>query len=174
VSRIRFTKLAALCVLLTGCYTLEPVRGATPALGAKIAFDVNDAGRFALGSQVGPETGQIEGRLIQRDNGEYLLGVTAVRPLRGGEQVWKGEPVRIKPEYVGNMYERRFNAVRSVLLGAAVAAGIGAIVSQDLLGTGQEDGPTTPTDTGATQRSPRGFRIPIWSVPVRFPSLGRP
>jgi hypothetical protein len=36
----------------------------TPAVGEKVAFDVNDAGRVALGGSLGPEIAQIEGRVV--------------------------------------------------------------------------------------------------------------
>jgi hypothetical protein len=161
-------------LLVTGCYSLAPVTG-NPPLGAKVAFDVNDAGRFALGPLIGPEVGQVEGRLIQRDNGEFLLGVTAVRQLRGGgEQTWKGEQVRLKSEFVGTMYERRFSPGRSAVLGLITAGAIAAIVSTDLLGAATDPEGKPPGDSGQTRRSPPVFRVPLWSVPLRIPHLSRP
>jgi hypothetical protein len=169
----RIAGIAAVLVLLTGCYTLAPVSG-TPQPGTRLAFDVNDAGRVALGGSMGPEIGQIEGTLIQRDNGEYLLGVTSVSLLRGGVQTWKGEQVRIKPEFVGNMYTRKLDKTRTVLLSAVLVGG-GALAiasATNLLGSADPNDPTIPKDTGATNRLPGRFRIPIWSL--RLPYLGRP
>src|SRR5438045_8403952 len=94
-------------VLLAGCYTLEPAKGPSPELGTRIAVDINDVGRVALGGSMGTEISQVEGRLISNTNDEYLLAVDAVRFLRGNEQVWTGEPVRIKKDYTSNSYERR-------------------------------------------------------------------
>jgi len=87
---------------------------------------VNDAGRVALGGMIGPEIGQIEGRLISKENGEYVLSVHAVHYLRGGEQVWTGERVTLKPEWVGNAYEKRFSRGRTVAL---AAAGVGVFTA---------------------------------------------
>src|SRR5688500_3819331 len=64
--------LAVLSASLVGCYTLQPAGGRTPEVGAKVAFDVNDAGRSALGGSLGPEISQIEGKLLEQQNGEYL------------------------------------------------------------------------------------------------------
>ena len=55
-------------LLLAGCYTLQPARGVTPEIGARVAFDVNDAGRVVLGGSMGPEIDQVEG------NTEILAG----------------------------------------------------------------------------------------------------
>ena len=79
---------------------------------------LTDAGRTALGGSMGPEIIQIEGKLLSTDNSEYVVGVSLVRLLRGGEQVWRGETVRIKTEYVSSLYERRLSASRSLALGA--------------------------------------------------------
>jgi hypothetical protein len=169
----RSAGIAVVLVLLTGCYTLHPVSG-TPQPGTRLAFDVNDVGRVALGGSMGPEIGQVEGTLIQRDNGEYLLGVTSVSLLRGGVQTWKGEQVRIKPEYVGNVYTRKLDKTRTVLLTAAVVGGTALVIGSatNLLGSAEPNDPKTPTDTGASNRLPGRFKIPIWSL--RLPYLGRP
>src|SRR5687767_3062524 len=103
---------------LVGCYTLRPTRGATPQIGEIVAFDVNDNGRAALGGSMGPEIGQIEGRLLQKDTAQYLVAVSAVRLIRGGEQTWGGEAVRIKSEYVTTSYTRHFSRGRTLALSA--------------------------------------------------------
>ena len=77
---------------LAGCYTLQPARGATPVVGEKVAFDVNDAGRVALGGSLGPEIAQIEGRVVGHDSGEYVLAVNEknvveYRPVELGRRV---------------------------------------------------------------------------------------
>ena len=84
---------------LVGCYALQPTRGTVPQPGTVIGLDINDAGRVALGGSMGPEISQVEGRLLQADNTEYVVGVTALHLLQGGEQVWHGEQVHVKKEY---------------------------------------------------------------------------
>jgi hypothetical protein len=113
----------------------------------RVALDVNDAGRVALGGSMGPEIDRVEGRLIERTNGDYLLGVTSVSLLRGGVQTWKGEQVVVKPEFVSTVYERRFDVMRTGLAVAAFAGGVAVIMTQDLLGSGTEDDSKPPTDT---------------------------
>lgn len=126
-----------LVVLLAGCYTLQPARGITPEPGSQVALDLNDVGRVALGGSMGPAIAQVEGRLIDSRDGEYLIAVEAVRLLQGGEQVWSGEEVRIKNEYVGYTYRRRFSPKRTV---AVTAIGIGGFtaffLTRSLLGSG--------------------------------------
>lgn len=144
--------IAALGVVLMGCYTYQPVAGVVPEVGMQVAFDVNDAGRVALGGQMGPEIAQVEGQLVQKDSGSYLVAISTVRLLRGGEQVWTGEQVRLKSEYLGSAYQRRFSAGRSVALGAAALGGFTAfLVSRSILGSGSKDNPGQPTDTANTR-----------------------
>jgi hypothetical protein len=148
-------------MFLAGCYSLEPARHPVPELGSVIALDVTDRGRVALGGEIGPELSQIEGRLVSRDSNEYVVGVTGVRFLRGGAQVWHGETVHLKSDYVGTRYERRFSTVRSVALGALAVGAVGLVATSSLRGFGQGNGATPPKDTGAMQiRIP--IRIPLW------------
>ena len=37
---------------------------------------------------------------MEKNSEGYLLSVTTTRLLRGGEQTWSGEQVRVKPEYL--------------------------------------------------------------------------
>ena len=145
---------AAGLVALVGCYTLQPTRGAGPQIGEKVAFDVNDNGRVALGGSMGPEIGQIEGRLLQKDTAQYLIAVSAVRMLRGGEQTWSGETVRIRSEYVSTSYTRSFARGRTVAVAALGAGLVAFIVTRSIIGGGDEEKPT-PIDTAQTRISPR-------------------
>ena len=129
-------------VLVSGCYSLKPAASVEPQVGTRVAFDLNDVGRDALAPSMGQDIGQVDGRLMAREDGEYLLSVLSVHFLRGGQQTWSGEQVRLKKEYVGARYERKFSAVRTVGLAALMAGGVGAfLVSRSLLGSGQEDNP---------------------------------
>ena len=138
-------------VSLAGCYTLKPAMGVTPTVGTKVAFAVNDAGRVALGGSMGPEIAQVEGQLLEMDSVNYLLAVSGVRTIRGDEQVWNGEQVRLKPEHVAYTYKRSFSAGRSIGLGVISVGGFAAIIaSRSLLGFGTS-GNGTPDDTAHTR-----------------------
>jgi hypothetical protein len=145
----RAAKCAALAgLLLTGCYTLQPVDRTKIQVGTKVAFDVNDVGRVSLGELVGPEIGRIDGLLVGQESGEYYIAVSGVQLLRGGEQVWTGERVRLKSEYVSTVYERRFHKGRTIALSAAVVGGLAAlVVSQDLFGLGTTGRPDPCCDS---------------------------
>ena len=147
---VSIRRLTALCVLLAGCYSLRPTRGA-PEVGTKVAFDVNDAGRLALGGSLGPEIAQVEGQLVRRDSAGYLLAISNVRLLRGGEQVWTGEQVHVRPDFVGNTYERRFSLGRSIGFGVVGIGGFAAFMAgRSLLGGGTSD-TQPPNDTANTR-----------------------
>ena len=172
--RLILSGLAIASAAVSGCYSLVPVGGASPAPGTRIALDVNDAGRAALGGAIGPEVDRVEGQLIEQTGGEYLLGVTSVSLLRGGTQTWKGERVVVKPEFVSNVYERRFDVARTGLAAAAVTAGVAFIVTQDLLGGGNEDAGSQGPDSLNTRRNP-AHRITLLSVPLsKIVFFGRP
>jgi hypothetical protein len=134
------------------CYTLQPVRGVQPQIGSRVAFDVNDVGRLALAGTMGPEIAQVEGQLLEKENGSYLVAVSTVRLLRGTEQVWSGEQVRLQPEYLGPAYERKFSLGRSIGFGLIGVGGFTAFfVTRSLLASGSEDD-GSPPDTVITRR----------------------
>ena len=146
-------RLAVMGVFVAGCYTLQPARGYLPVVGDRIAFDINDVGRVALGGSLGPEIGQIEGDLVSRTDAEYVVAVRTIRLLRGGEQVWSGEHVVLPARYVGAAYERRFSTGRSLVMGALTVGSIVAfVITRDLIGSGSGD----DDDPGDTIRTIRG------------------
>jgi hypothetical protein len=145
--------LGAVVVFLAGCYTLQPARNPTPEVGSLVAFDVNDQGRVALGGSIGPEIGQIEGRLLDKDSASYLLSISAVRLLRGGEQPWNGEQVRVRTEHLSRSYEKRFSLGRTIAMGAVAVGGFAAFfATRSLLGAGDlGDGDGNGNDTNQTK-----------------------
>ena len=152
---IRWVSLTSCFVFGSGCYTLQSASLTTPEPGTVVALDVNDAGRVALGGTIGPEIGQIEGRLVSQEPSEYVLAVSTVRLLRGGEQIWSGERVRIGRDQVGNAYVRRFDKGRTMALSAVVVGAVAAIVlSRDLVGFGREPEPIVPPPGGEELRVP--------------------
>jgi len=108
---------------------------------------------------VGPELAQIEGKFVGMENGEYVLHVTGVRFLRGGEQGWRGETVRLKPEYVTSRYERKFSTARTVALSAIAVAAVALVATKGLSGLIQGDKGSTPGDTSQTVRRPPPIRF---------------
>jgi hypothetical protein len=150
---IRLASFLLTSALLAGCYTLQPAGGIAPEIGDELAFDINDVGRVGLGGAMGPEIAQVQGKLISRENAEYLVGVTSIHTLRGGDQVWTGEQVRIKSEYVTSIYQRHFSKARTVTLGAIGVAAFAYIITRSLIGSGTED-PVTPPPIGSSIRVP--------------------
>jgi len=142
---------------LAGCYTFQPARQSDLIPGRVIALDINDRGRVALGGTIGPELSQVEGSLVSMDSSEYVLHVSGVHFLRGGEQVWKGELVHIKTDFVESRYERQFSTVRSVLLGAIAVGAVAYVAAKGLsaLGSGDVSGPAKGDTSAVTTRVPR-------------------
>jgi hypothetical protein len=137
-------------ILVAGCYVQQPVPGGALAPGKPVAFDITDAGRVALGGSMGPSVLHIEGRLLRRSNEDYVVAVESVQYLGGGTQAWSGEPVTLKPEYVGVTYERRLSKSRTIALSAAGIGALAAIVTTSLVGSGTHGGEEPPGPGGTT------------------------
>lgn len=142
--------LAVFGTALAGCYSLSPLRGAEPRLGSQVAFDVNDTGRVALGGTMGPQIMQIEGQLVEKDSGGYVLSVSTVRLVGGGYQVWSGERVRLDSRFLGPAYQRRLSLSRTLGMGVVGAGGIAAFVAGFSWATGGNDPHPLPGDSSNT------------------------
>lgn len=141
-------------VITTGCYSLTPVVNTTDLAGKQIALRITDAGRLALGGSMGPEIGEVEGRLVQHNDSAYLLSVSGVRFLRGGEQRWNGERISVRNEFVSGVSEQRFSKARSGALGAITIAAVVYTLSRGLGGFGTSETGKPPSDTLRTVRIP--------------------
>lgn len=151
----RAAALAVGCLLATGCYTMIPVAGTAPPLGARVALLVNDAGRVALGGTVGPEVAELEGRLVDRDSTRLVLSVSMVRLLRGGVQVWSGERVTVRREHVSTVRERHLSKSRSAVLAGVASAALAVIIRQGIRGGGVLDPTVSRPDSAQSTRIPR-------------------
>ena len=138
-----------------GCYTLAPVAGQPLPNGTVIALGLNDAGRLAVGEQMGSEIAEIEGRLIQKDAIAYVLSVQQVRTLRGATQVWAGERVSVNNAYVTGVSTRAFSRTKTAIVSAAAIGVIALSIKAGLFGNvaGEENRP--PPDTSITTKYPR-------------------
>jgi len=175
----RTVGLVAFGLAVAGCYTMQPAAGVSPELGSTLAFSINDVGRVALGGSMGPEIDQIEGRLISNEkegNGsDYLVAVSAVRLLRGGNQVWRGEQVHIKSDYVNTIYFKRYSAGRTVLVSAIAVAGVAALAGAAIIGSGMTTDDPSDTNPGTLRRTPRWPRsFPPRILHHTFPPLRTP
>ena len=154
--RVRRVVVVSTLLVSMGCFTLKPVTGQPLPLGTVVSLSINDAGRAVLSGTMGPEISDIEGRLVQKDSAEYVLAVSLVKLMRGGEQVWSGERIRVKSEFVSGVMERKFSRSRTAFVVSAAAGAIALIASQGILGdkSGDADG-KLPPDTGISIKYPR-------------------
>lgn len=140
--------LALLPTMLAACYTYRPA-AATPAPNTYLALVLNDQGRVGAGSQVGPAAARVEGKLVAATDTGYVLEVQAVEGISGARQRWAGELVTLRPEYVGNVLQRRLSTGRTIAavvgFGGALAA---LIVTRGLGVVGGGDGNGGPPGNG--------------------------
>src|SRR5262245_40377947 len=155
VKRIREIAVAGFTAFLVGCYTLQPTGSVAPQLGMVVGLDINDAGRAALGGAMGPAIEQVEGRLVQQTTSEYVVAVNSIRLQRGGDQIWSGEQVRIRSDYVSSVYQRRFSKSRTAALTAAAVGSIALIATRSIIGSGLLDPGPAPSETSHAILRPR-------------------
>src|SRR5690348_9210428 len=118
-----------------------------------MAFEVNDAGRLALGGQMGPEIAHIEGTLMSKESDSYEISVSSIKLIRGGSQVWSGEKVSIKKEFVSQTFERKFSKGRTIAMSAVFVVSVYVIATKlNLFGLGKGGDEDPLPDTGIAFR----------------------
>lgn len=133
---VRGCVLAFLLGVSSGCYVYPPVV-TTPSPGVELRLDLNDRGRVALGSLIGPAAMKVEGVLRSPPDTAYVLGVTYVTYVQGQSNRWSGEPLTVPKDFVANTTQRTFSTSRTWLTAAAVGGGIAALIaSRGLSGRG--------------------------------------
>jgi hypothetical protein len=129
------TKFRRLTVLLSlfagaGCFSLQPVTGGVaPEAGARVDVTLNDAGRAALGSSIGPAVDRIDGTVLEQDSSGMTLAVKHIIGLNGSVQVWSDELVRVEESQYRMLALRRFSRGRTVALGAGSVGGFALLIA---------------------------------------------
>lgn len=151
----RAAAVIAMAGMVAGCYATRPVAGTAVPVGSVTILTVTDQGRAALADQMGPSIESVEGRLVARDSAGYTLSMMSVHLLRGGEQVWTGERVRIRSEHVALVSEKKFSRSRTALVSAATIAVIVGVAKSGLAGLITGDEGKLPSDSAVSVRIPR-------------------
>jgi hypothetical protein len=141
-SRRRWRSLVLAAAPLWGaCYVYSPVMTPEPQPGTRLALDLNDQGRAALVTSVGPEVARVEGALVSNGEGTYVIRVSGVLGLRGTRTKWSGETVSFREEHLSGVREKRLSGGRTAfLVGGLVGAMVGLVASTDLVGFGSNSG----------------------------------
>jgi hypothetical protein len=123
-------KVSAVLVVLTGCYTQQPLETAVPAPATRIIAQVTDTGAVALSGPVGPGALEVEGVVATADQTTWQLNLTRV-DYRGGTSVsWNRELVSVPRNALSNVTVKKVSRSRSWLTAGLITAG--AILASQL------------------------------------------
>lgn len=136
--------VALAVLLLTACYSLDPLQAPAPPPAARIIATLTDTGTVVMANTVGPGASEIEGIVTSADANTWNLNLVRVEH-RGGTSVnWNREPVTFPRYALTNPTVKRLDKTRSWMAGALIAAG--AFVATRLFGSagGDEGGGGPP------------------------------
>ena len=137
----RLVLLAGSLTLTAGCYYYEPLARPDPEAGTYMQVMLTDSGTSHFWPYLGPDVGDLRGRLVNADHQAIALSVDAVDLRHGQVLSWKGETVNLGREFVARLDERHLSKSRSVLLAAgSVLALIATFTAFDNFGIGSKGG----------------------------------
>ncbi len=90
---------------------------------------LTDSGTSHFWGYLGPDVGNVRGRLITADPQVFALSVESVEQRHGQVLTWKGEAVTLRREYVATVQERRLSKSRVALLAGGSVVGLVATVA---------------------------------------------
>ena len=133
--------LLGLFAVSAGCYYYAPLEQPDPKSGTYLQVMLTDSGTSHFWPYLGPDVGDLRGRLLTADQQVIALSVESVDLRHGQVLSWKGETVNLGREYVARLDERHLSKTRTVLLAVgAVAAFLGTLTAIDFVGLGSGSG----------------------------------
>jgi hypothetical protein len=111
-----------LLVVAAGCYSYRPIpTGAPLPVGRQIELQLTDEGRVAVKPMAGSGVDQVRGVVDSSGGPSIVMRVSAVR-RDGNDEHWTGEPLVIPMANVSGVGVRRFDLLRTTLLGVGFVA----------------------------------------------------
>jgi hypothetical protein len=124
----RMLALPGLLMLDAGCHYYQPLQTA-PQPGTYLQVMLTDSGTSHFWPYLGPDVGDLRGRLITAEQQALALSVESVEQRHGQVLSWKGETVTLGREYVARLQERRLSKSRTVLIAAGSVSALIATLS---------------------------------------------
>ncbi|MFN2572702.1 MAG: hypothetical protein ABR537_14000 [Gemmatimonadales bacterium] len=108
-------------IVAAGCYYYRPV-STTPPPATFVSVALTDSGTQRLWRYLGPDVGNVRGRLVAADDTALTLSVDAVEMRNGTSLGWKGERAVVNRQLVQELSDRHFSIGRTTLAGGLSAA----------------------------------------------------
>ena len=80
-------------ILTAGCYYYQPLQAPAPQPGTYLQVMLTDSGTSHFWPYLGPDVGDLRGRLVTADHQALALSVESVEQRHGQVLSWKGETV---------------------------------------------------------------------------------
>ena len=114
-------KLLVLCLLvLTGCYTYAPARGAPFARGMAVRAQLSTPMDFRLTELTANNVVSVTGEVVRQESDTVVISAQWLRAQSGYQFPAAGETITIPADHLADLERRRISPIRSA---AIVAAG---------------------------------------------------
>jgi hypothetical protein len=143
--RIGTTIVAAM--LLSACYTYQPLARPTPDAGAEVRATFSEPVPFRVGEQTIHDVQRIEGQVYSSNGDTVLVWGTWLQTGVGSRYSAQGGSLALPRERIATLEQRRFSAGRSglaALVTGGIVAALFALVEGALGGSGNSGEPPNP------------------------------
>lgn len=134
-----------LCMGLNGCYSFGPARSADPSRASRVQVRLREPRDFRLLEYTANQVVVVDGEIVRADADSLVLSALRLEAISGYEFVGGGMTVAVDRGNVVEIKEKRLDLLRTgLLVGAAVAAGVGFDAAGGLGGGGGGGGGPSP------------------------------
>ena len=120
----------------SGCYSMTPIEGSTPAPGLEVRLNLSDAGSVQMAPLIGPRIGAIDGKAIQSTDTALVLAVEAVVNHGGRSMPWSLERLTVPRSAVSHVSTRTLDSKKTWLMAGVTVAGAFLVSQAFGLGNG--------------------------------------
>jgi hypothetical protein len=146
---MRLPPLLASAVLVSACYTYQPLANADPTRGQPVQIQLAPQASERLVRIYGPNIWQLDGTVAAVESDTLRVLVDVARTPAGIESYFKNDPVSLARGEIESMSRRKLAVGSTILLGGAVVGGL--IGTSAALTGGSESGQPPATPGNGTQ-----------------------
>jgi hypothetical protein len=141
MSKPLWKSLAALPLVVAGCYKYEPVDHTSVSPTTSVSVELSVRGTENVANKIGKNVVAVEGTVTEASPSALTLALSAVR--RRGESsasTWSGESITLASDEISQVKRRALSRGRTAVASAAVAAASVGIVIGIAKATGEASG----------------------------------
>lgn len=153
----RRSTAAALALLVTGCYTYQPVETGPPDAGTEVRVGLGEPAADELARRTGREVDTLEGRVVRSSADSFAVSVSPLAPRGYDPYGLRRDTLAFALSDVQGVERQELDTGKTLLLVGGAVAGAALLFTLMLEG----EGGGVPNGGGGNQADVRVLAVPV-------------